>query len=127
MSYYYIFNYCIASVWIVMGLFCKTLHFAPRHQDIVARILGVEYAAFLTPLIGIGELFIAIWIIINIKSRWCAIVQITLIIVMNVIEFFLAADLLLWGKWNSIFALLFAFFIYFNEFILKPKILNAHA
>ncbi|MEM0992291.1 MAG: DoxX-like family protein [Bacteroidota bacterium] len=127
MPTYRIFNCLIASVWIIMGLFCKTLGFVPRHEAIVARILETTYANLLTPLIGIGELFIAIWILTGIKSRWCAWVQIILIIVMNILEFLLASDLLLWGRWNSIFALLFVAFIYYNEFILKPKNLTIHA
>jgi hypothetical protein len=35
-----ILNYGIASVWIANGLFCKLLNLVPRHQRIVARILG---------------------------------------------------------------------------------------
>ncbi len=33
-------TYAIASVWLVNGLFCKVLNWVPRHQFIVARILG---------------------------------------------------------------------------------------
>ena len=36
---------------------------------------------------------------------------------MNIWEFIIAPDLLLWGKLNSVFALLFIALIYFNEFI----------
>ncbi len=36
-----ILNYLIAAVWIANGLFCKVLNLVPRHQEIVARIIGV--------------------------------------------------------------------------------------
>jgi len=37
---YTIVTYLIAAVWLVNGLFCKVLHLTPRHERIVARILG---------------------------------------------------------------------------------------
>lgn len=43
-------------VWLVKGLICKILNLVPRHQEIVAEILGQEYAREITFLIGLGEL-----------------------------------------------------------------------
>jgi hypothetical protein len=44
---------------------------------------------------------------------------------MNVIEFMLAADILLFGRMNIVFASLFIALIYFNEFVLRqPKSIN---
>lgn len=111
----------IALVWLVMGLIFKVLKLSDRHEQIVGRILGSEYASIFTTLIGISEIFMAIWILSGIKSRLCATTQILLIITMNIIEFTLAPDLLLWGQFNIIFALLFVVIIYYNEFVLKPK------
>ncbi len=34
----------IAGVWVVNGLFCKVLNLTPRHESIVARILGDAHA-----------------------------------------------------------------------------------
>jgi putative exporter of polyketide antibiotics len=51
-----IFNYLIAAVWLINGLFCKLFNLVPRHQEIVSNILGHEHAALLTKLIGLGEL-----------------------------------------------------------------------
>ena len=111
----------IALVWVINGLLCKLLNLVPRHQQIVARILGAEHSVLLTNLIGLSEIFIGVWILTKIKTRFSAILQIVLVAVMNSIEFFLAHDLLLWGKFNSIFALLFIGIIVLNEFILKEK------
>jgi len=119
-----ILTYLIAIVWIINGLFCKLLNLVPRHQLIVARILGDEYPGFLTKAIGLSEVVMAIWILSSFKSRVCAVAQIIIVAAMNAIEFFLAPDLLLFGKMNSVLALFFVVLIYFNEFILNKK--SAH-
>ncbi len=116
--------YIIAFVWIVNGLFCKILHLVPRHEQIVARILGDQYSGLLTLLIGISEIVIAAWILSGIRSRLNTIVQITIIALMNILEFILAPDLLLWGKLNLLFAFLLILIIYYNEFHLHKKIIQ---
>jgi uncharacterized membrane protein YphA (DoxX/SURF4 family) len=115
-------TYCIASVWLANGLFCKVLNLVPRHEAIVARILGDNYSRPLTILIGLSEIIMAIWIVSGIKRRLNAIFQITIVAAMNTIEFFLAPDLLLWGKFNSLFAILFILVVYFNEIYLTKKL-----
>jgi uncharacterized membrane protein YphA (DoxX/SURF4 family) len=114
-----ILTYCIATVWIANGLFCKVLNLVPRHEQIVARILGSEYARPLTILIGLSELIMAIWILSGFKSRLNALAQIAVVATMNTIEFILVPDLLLWGKFNSVFAFMFVLVVYFNEFHLN--------
>ncbi len=116
-----ILSYCIALVWIVNGLFCKLLNIVPRHEQIVARILGNEYSRPLTILIGLSEIVMAIWILSGLKARFNAMSQIAVIAIMNAMEFILAPDLLLWGKFNSLFALLFILVIYVNEFYLSKN------
>lgn len=111
----------ISLVWIVNGLFCKLLNFVPRHQQIVARILGDQYSVLLTKAIGVAEILMVVWILSRVKSRICAIFQITIIIIMNVIEFIMAPDLLLFGKVNIVVALLFTAVIYINEFALAKQ------
>lgn len=108
----------IALVWLVNGLFCKVLNYVPRHRMIVARILGEPHAAFLTTAIGLSEILMALWIVSGIKSRWCAWVQISVVVLMNILEFILVPDLLLFGKFNAIFATVFILIVYVNEFIL---------
>ena len=98
------------------------LNGVPRHQLIVERILGNPNAGVLTILIGLSEIGMALWIISQIKSRLNAIVQIIIIAVMNALEFYLAPYLLLWGKLNAVFAILFIMLIFYNEFMLNKKI-----
>jgi hypothetical protein len=105
----------IALVWLINGLFCKVLNLVPRHELIVGRILGQDYARSLTLLIGLSEIAMSIWILSGIKPRLNAYLQIAIIATMNTIEFTLAPDLLLWGKLNSLFAFLFILIIYFND------------
>ena len=116
-------TYCIASVWIVNGLFCKVLNLVPRHQEIVQRItnLNQSNANLLTFIIGVSEIVIAIWIISGYKSNLNAIFQIIIVAIINIIEFMVVPDLLLWGKLNSIFAFLFILIVYYNEFIFNKK------
>ncbi|MES2772997.1 MAG: DoxX-like family protein [Bacteroidota bacterium] len=111
----------IASVWIVNGLFCKLLDLVPRHRQIVGSILGDDQAVFFTQVIGILELLMAAWILSRIKPQLCAIVQILVVAAMNAIEFFLVPEMLLFGRANSIVAIVFIGFIYFNEFVLNKK------
>jgi uncharacterized membrane protein YphA (DoxX/SURF4 family) len=116
-----ILTWCIGAVWLINGFFCKLLNLVPRHQQIVARILGVEYAALLTTAIGLAETMMAIWIVSGIKARFNAVSQMVIIAIMNAIEFVLAPDLLLWGRVNAIFAVMFIIVIYLNEFYLNKK------
>lgn len=111
----------ITVVWLINGLYCKLLNGVPRHEQIVARILGHEYAASLTKVIGAGEVLIAIWIISRIRPRWCAALQLVLVGSMNILECLLAPDLLLFGRLNLVNALLFIGVIWYNEFVLRPE------
>jgi hypothetical protein len=115
-------NYLIAAVWLINGLFCKMLNRVPRHKEIVARILNTDQVSFITFMIGVGEVLMAIWILTGIRTRFNAVTQIIVIAVMNTLEFFLTPDLLLWGKANAIFAFLFILLIYYREFHLSYKI-----
>lgn len=109
-------NIFISMVWIANGLCCKLLNMVPRHELIVEKILGKNYAAEITKLIGVFEILMAIWIISRYRHRLNAIIQIIIISTMNLLEFILASDLLLWGKLNAVFALVFILIIYFNAF-----------
>ncbi len=111
----------ICAVWLANGLLCKVLNLVPRHQMIVARILGDEYAPLLTKAIGVSEILMVVWILSGIKPRWCAIFQISIVAIMNVMEFFLVPDLLLFGHMNIVFATGFIAIVYANQFVLTPK------
>ena len=115
-------TWLIASVWLINGLFCKVLNLVPRHQEIVGSILGIEFAQPLTILIGISEICMAIWFLSGIKSRFNAIAQISIVGLMNILEFILVPDLLLWGRFNILFAIMFMGLVYYYEFVLSPQI-----
>lgn len=117
-----VLNYSIASIWLVNGLVCKVLNFVPRHQQIVAEILGSEHSRLLTIAIGFSEIIMAIWVISQFKSRINAVAQIIIVALMNLLEFIIVPELLLWGRLNSFFALLFIGVVYYNEFILKKEL-----
>ena len=116
-----ILNWFITLVWFINGFICKVLNLLPRHQEIVARITGNEQSRTFTLLIGLSEMVMAGWILSGKWSRVNAITQIVVIAVMNTLEFILVPDLLLWGRFNALFALLFIILIYYNEFHLKRK------
>lgn len=114
--------FLIATVWLVNGLFCKVLNLVPRHEQIVARILGDDYSRTLTVLIGLTEVVMAIWILTKFKTKFNAITQMAVVTTMNILEFILAPDLLLWGRMNSVFAFLFIGLVFYNEFVLNKKL-----
>jgi hypothetical protein len=109
----------IALVWLVNGFYCKLLHFVPRHQQIVSRILGEAYSEVLTRVIGGLEILMAVWILSGIKSRWCALTQASIVALMNGIEFLLVPDLLLFGRWNAVVAAFFITVVLLHEFLFK--------
>ncbi len=61
-----------------------------------------------------------VWIFSGIKPRFAVLFQMTMVAVMNVIEFFLVPNLLLFGKLNIVFAAMFIALIYLNEFMWRP-------
>lgn len=114
-------DWLLASVWLVMGLYCKVLGQVPRHEAIVGEILGTDTAVWLTPLIGFGECLLAVWIASGGYRKVSAGLQILLVITMNLLEFTIAVDHLLWGPLNFLFALLFCALVYWNAFILNAQ------
>lgn len=109
----------IAAVWFVNGFFCKLLNLVPRHELIVSRTLGPQYATPLTRIIGALEVLMSVWIVSGRMPRMNALTQIMVIATMNALEFFLVPDLLLWGKGNAVFAFLLILLIVYNEFYLN--------
>lgn len=115
-----VFKILISLVWLVNGLFCKVMNLVPRHQLIVARILGEEHANLITRTIGILEILMFFWVLTGFKSRVCSIIQIIIVLTMNLIEFFVVPDLLLFGKLNLPVAFTFTGIVVIYEFILRP-------
>ncbi len=106
----------IALVWLGNGLFAKVLGFVPRHEDIVARILGSSHAHSLTVAIGLTEVVMFAWVLTGWRVRLNAVLQMIVVMAMNVLEFFLARDLLLCGGLNIVFASGFVGVVYWYAF-----------
>ncbi len=116
---YKLLTLSIAFVWLVNGLLCKVAHLVPRHQSIVARLLGEKHAVYLTTGIGILEIGMAGWILSRVYPRVCAVVQIGLVVMMNALEFVWASDLLLFGRMNAVVAVLFISVVYGHAFVVS--------
>ena len=84
-----------ASVWILFGLVFKVLNVVPRHQTIVAAVLGGAVAGPVTLLIGVAETAMGIWILSCWRPRICATVQTVAIVSMNALELTMAKEHLL--------------------------------
>ncbi len=121
-----ILTFLIALVWLINGVFCKVFNLVPRHQEIVGKILVNEHAKLYTVLIGIFEAAMAVWILSRVFSKLNALVQILLVALMNTLEFILVPNLLLWGRANAFFALMFILLIFYNEFGLNRKLVLKH-
>jgi hypothetical protein len=115
-------NYFIAAIWFINGLFCKVFNLVPRHRQIVAGVIGQNHATEFTVLIGIAEIVMAVWILSNFKSKLNTLAQMAVIIIMNILEFILVPHLLLWGRFNLVFAVLLVAIIWYNQFVLNPKV-----
>ena len=115
-------TYFIAAVWIANGLLCKVLNFVPRHQQIVENILGEEFARPLILVIGTAEVVMAIWVLSGVRSRLNTLTQIAVVAAMNILEFVLVPNLLLWGRLNAVFALLFITVVFYKEFVLQRQL-----
>lgn len=111
----------ISFVWLINGLVCKVLGLVPRHREIVARILGNDISFIAVKFIGVMEICMFIWVISKKYNRLCAIFQIVIVMAMNIIEFILAPDLLLFGRLNLVIAIIFVSVVYYNEFLNYPK------
>ena len=99
------FRLLFTAVWLVNGVWCKILDGVPRHREIVARILGEEHSLLLTRMIGMGEVVMAAWILSGIRWKWSCAAQIAAVLAMNIIEFIVAPEMLLFGRFNSLVAL----------------------
>lgn len=110
------FALLFALVWWINGLLCKVLDLVPRHREIVGRILGEDHALALTRAIGLGELLFGLWILSQWRWRWSAAVQIIAVLTMNVIEFILVPDLLLFGRLNAFVALAYCSLVAYAGF-----------
>lgn len=114
---YYVLLVFISLVWFVNGIWCKVLRRVPRHEQIVARVLGAAYAGQITRTIGALEVCMALWVLSGIWPLFCAVTQALVVVAMNVLEYFLARDLLLFGRANAVNAALFILVVLGNAWL----------
>lgn len=105
----------ISFAWLINGLFCKVLNLIPRHRQIVSEILGHDYASLLTITIGVFEIFMAVWVLSRFRHRLCTAMQILLVATMNILEFIIVPDLLLFGRLNIVVAAAFILVLIIHE------------
>lgn len=85
----------IGSVWVFHGLYSKLLDGIPRHRQIVARVLGEEWAGPATMAVGLAEILLGCWAFSRRFPLTCAAVQTLAIVTMNSMEIARAPDLLI--------------------------------
>lgn len=85
----------IALVWLLFGLFFKTLGAVPRHRQIVARVVGESAAGAVTQLVAVAEIGLGLWMASGRRLVPCVAAQTLLILAMNACELRYARDLLL--------------------------------
>lgn len=90
-----LFAALIGGVWVFHGLWSKVLGQIPRHELIVARILGDAWAAPATLAIGLCEIAMGLWVFTGLFRRTCATVQTLALVAMNTLEILIARDLLI--------------------------------
>jgi len=111
----------IGLVWGINGLWAKILGQVPRHAEIVARVVGDAFAGPLTVVIGVAELVMLAWFLSGRHTRLCAAAQVAIVLTMNVIEQVIAADLLLFGRFNLLLACLFCGVVIVRERAVRDR------
>jgi len=111
----------MAFVWLANGLLCKVLNLVPRHEQIVREVLNTEWSREIIILIGLGEACIAFWILLNVKVKLHTILQVFLVAIMNILEFIITPELLMWGKVNSVFALVFIAVVIYHFYLFSHE------
>ncbi len=114
-------RYFMAFVWLANGLLCKVLNLVPRHEQIVREVLNTEWSREIIILIGLGEVCIAFWILLNVKVKLHTILQVFLVAIMNILEFIITPELLMWGKVNSVFALVFIAVVIYHFYLFSHE------
>ncbi|MGA7852727.1 MAG: DoxX-like family protein [Candidatus Acidiferrales bacterium] len=83
----------VAAVWLYEGLWCKLLGRVPLQVEVVTAVprLGPRFGAAFLKALGAIEVALAAWVIVGIAPGVCAIVQTTVLVVLN-------ANGLLWAR-----------------------------
>jgi len=85
----------IGAVWVFHGLYSKLLNRIPRHREIVARVVGDEWATPVTNFVGVGEVALGLWTWSGRARKTCAATQTLALASMNALEIWRAKNLLI--------------------------------
>jgi uncharacterized membrane protein YphA (DoxX/SURF4 family) len=85
----------LAVVWIMFGVLFKVANLVPRHEQIVARVVGERAARLAVVAIGLAEASMGLWILSGLYPVASMALMTGAILAMNAIELRLAHDLLL--------------------------------
>lgn len=85
----------IAAIWLAFGLAFKVAGLVPRHEAIAGRVVGNDVAAWLIAVIGLAEAAVGLWFLSGLWPRTCMALMTAAIIAMNLLELWMAFDLLL--------------------------------
>ena len=94
---------------------------------IVAAILGEEVATSITPLVGVAEIGIAVWILSGLFPRTCAAVQTTALVTMNALELLFAKHLLLAPIPMICLNIAFLGIVWYNALFLSDKVVKPNS
>jgi hypothetical protein len=83
----------VAAVWLYEGLWCKLLGHVPSQVQVVTAVprLGPRFGLPFLKGLGLVEAALAIWVMAGVAPGTCAIVQTTLLVVLN-------ANGILWAR-----------------------------
>jgi DoxX-like family len=75
----------VAAVWLYEGLWCKILGRVQSQVEVVTAVprLGLRFGAPFLKALGILEVGLAVWVMAGITPGMCAMVQTTLLVVLN--------------------------------------------
>ena len=81
----WIVHIAVAAVWFYEGLWCKLLNGEPNQIRVVEAVPGYgrTWGAQLLKLLGVVEIAIGTWVLINFRPVLCAVVQTALLVGLN--------------------------------------------
>src|SRR6476620_6477916 len=94
-SFHLLAQIIVGGVWVFHGLYSKVFNRIPRHQMIVAKVLGARIARPATILIGVLEFLLGVWVFTGWWPVVCVSVQTAALVGMNILEILLARELLI--------------------------------
>jgi hypothetical protein len=81
----WLIHIAVAGVWFYEGLWCKLLHGEPRQIQVIEAVprYGPRIGVGLLKLLGIVEVAIGIWVLIDVAPILCAVFQTVLLVTLN--------------------------------------------